>query len=411
MNFNDKALSSALVLVWKHLPLAEPLADRLLKRTLHFTDAFWSAEIVFSPTKIRALKEEGSSLFRDLPDTLQPGFFLATLERYRGPCIAVVKRLGEVVGVVYGWEMMLRGIPTGCLYVDESLELAVATTKEHRESVLRMALSAWLNSGRIGALRITLPRESRDVDTVREVASAYSVQRSEELRELHPILSLPPSYEDFEKTLGSNTRKHIRQYRGYSQNNNQHYVRNMDVCEFRTAVAMLSEKMKFAVTSEEVQRILDMASELSVEKRMLAGLRAEDGEWVAAVMGWKESGRGVLVDQFNDDMKRSNGDGIEVQLRSNSTSTLLRSFLIEQLIDEGFEALWVYGATGGFLTRYTQRLPGVTIYLDRPTLLWRTVRAIAELAKRRLPKKIANKLDWINPPKTPPPAGNLSETA
>jgi hypothetical protein len=306
--------------------------------------------------------------------------------------------MGEIVGVVYGWEMtFLRG-PTGYVFIDDSLELAVASSQKHRTQVLKTAVSSWLNCRRIGALRITLAQDTPDIDAIREGASAYSVQRVEELRELHPILPLPSSYEAFEETLGSRTRKHIRQYRRYSQNDNQCYVRNMEISEFTTAVATLLEKTKFTFRDDEVQPLLRMASQLNAEKRMLAGLRTQEGEWIAAAMGWKEAGRGVLVEQFNDEKRCAQSDGEEVHMKSISISDLLRSFVIEQLIEEGFQTLWIYGATGGFLTRYTKRLPGVTIHLDRSTILWQAVRAVARFARRHLRKDIADKLAWINPP-------------
>jgi len=396
MSFSEKPLSIALM-VWKHLLLGDPFRTRVSTRRSYLSNAVWSAEVVFSPDKIRALKEEASSLFRDLPDTLQPDFFLAALEWYRRPCVAVVKRMGEIVGVVYGWELTFRGNPTGYVFIDDSVELAVASTHKHRDSVLKIATSSWLSCRRIGALRVTLARDNPDADAIREVASAYSMQRSEEFRELHPILPLPSSYEAFESGLGSRTRKHIRQYRRYSQNENQCYVRNMDISEFRTAVATLSGKTKYSLPDDEIQRLLRMASKVNPEKRMLAGLRTQEGKWIAVVIGWKELGRGVLLDQFNDERRCAPSEGEETLMKSISMSTLLRSCVIEQLIEEGFQTLWIYGATGGFLTKYTERLRGVTIYLDRSTILWRAVRAIARFASRHLRKEIAGKLEWINP--------------
>jgi len=397
MSFSENFPPIALM-VWKHLLLGDPFRTRVSKRLSYLSNASWSAEIVFSHDKIKALKEEASSLFRDLPDTLQPDFFLAVLEWYRGPCVTVVKRMGEIVGVVYGWEMTFHGNPTGYVFIDDSLELAVASTHKNRDWVLKTAASSWLSCRRIGALRITLARDSSDIEAIREVAPAYSMQRFEELRELHPILSLPSSYDAFEKALGSRTRKHIRQYRSYSQNENQCYVRDMDISEFRTAVAGLSGKTKFSLPDDEVQRLFRMASQVNAEKRMLAGLRTQEGKWIAVVIGWKESGRAVLVDQFNDERRCAQDTGDEIHMKSISVSTLLRSRVIEQLIEEGFQSLWIYGATGGFLAKYTKRLQGVTIYLDRSTLLWRAVRAIARFARRHLRKEIGDKLEWINPP-------------
>jgi len=397
MSFSEKPLSIALM-VWKHLLLGDPFRRRVSKRRPYLSNAFWSAEIVFSPDKIRALKEEASSLFRDLPGTLQPDFFLATLEWYRGPCVTVVRRMGEIVGVIYGWEMRFQGSPSGYVFIDDSLELAVASTHKHRDSVLKIAASSWLSCRRIGAVRMTLARDSPDIGTIREVASAYSMQRFEELRELHPILPLPSSYEAFERTLGSRTRNDIRRYRKYSQNENQSYVGNMDISEFRTAVATLSGKSKYSLPDDEVQRLIRTASQMNADKRMLAGLRTQEGRWIAVVMGWKESGRGVLVEQFNDERRCAQSYSEETHMKSFSMSTLLRSCVIEQLIEEGFQTLWIYGATGGFLTRYTKRLEGVTIYLDRSTILWRAVRAIAKFARRHLRKEIGDKLEWINPP-------------
>ncbi len=397
MSFSEKSLSIALM-VWKHLLLGDPFRPRVSKRRTYLSNASWSAEIVFSHDKVRALNEEASSLFRDLPDTLQPDFFLAALGWYRGPCVTVVKRMGEIVGVVYGWEMTFHGSSTGYVFVDDSLELAVASTHKHRDSVLKLAASSWLSCRRIGALRVTLARDSPDIDGIREAASGYSMQRFEELRELHPILPLPSTYETFERTLGSRTRNHIRRYRKYSQNENQCYVRNMDISEFRTAVATLSKKTKYSLPDDEVRRLLRMVSQVNAEKRMLAGLRTQEGKWIAVAMGWKESGRAVLVDQFNDERLCAQSHGEETQIKSISMSTLLRSCLIDQLIEEGFQTLWLYGATVRFLARYTKRLQGVTIYLDRPTILWRAVRAIARFARRYLRKEIADKLEWINPP-------------
>ena len=321
MRFSEKPLSIALM-VWKHLFLDDPFRTRVSKRRSSLSNEFWSTEIVFSPDKIRALKEEASSLFRDLPDTLQPDFFLAALELYRSPCVTVVKRMGEIVGVVYGWEMTFRGSPTGYVFIDDSLELAVASTHKHRDSVLKIAASSWLSCRRIGALRMTLARDSPDIDAIREVASAYSTECFEELRELHPILPLPSSYEAFERALGSRTRKHIRQYRSYSQNENQCYVRNMDISEFRTAVATLSGKTKYSLPDDEVQRLFRMGSQMNAEKRMLAGLRTQEGKWIAVVMGWKELGRGVLVEQFNDERRCAQSDGEETHMKSFSMSTL-----------------------------------------------------------------------------------------
>jgi hypothetical protein len=397
MSFSEKPLSIALM-VWKYLLQGDPFRTRVSEGRSYLSSTIWSTEIVFAPDKISALKEEASSLFRDLPDTLQPDFFLATLAWYRGPCVAVVRRMGEIVGVVYGWEITFQRIPTGYIFIDDSLELAVASTDKYRDSVLKIAVSSWLSCKRIAALRITLARGSSDIDAIREVASTYSMQHFEELRELHPILPLPSSYEAFEKTLGSRTRNDIRRYRKYSQNENQCYVGNMDVSEFRTAVATLSGKSKYNVPDDEVQRLFRMVSQMNAEKRMLAGLRTQEGRWIAVVMGWKELGRGVLVEQFNDERRCAQSHSEETHMKSFSMSTLLRSCVIDQLIEEGFQTLWIYGATGGFLTRYTKRLQGVTIYLDRSTILWRAVRAIARFAVQHLQKEIANKLEWINPP-------------
>src|SRR5215475_4572018 len=86
MSSNEKPLSSAFM-VWKHLRPGSPFRTRVSGRQSYLSNASWSAEIVFSPGKIRALKEEAASLFRDLPDTLQPDFFLASLARYRRPCV------------------------------------------------------------------------------------------------------------------------------------------------------------------------------------------------------------------------------------------------------------------------------------------------------------------------------------
>lgn len=66
-------------MLWKNMLLGESRAGRLFEPRLYALDASRSAEIIFAPEKIRALDKEARRLFRDLPDTLQPGFFLARI--------------------------------------------------------------------------------------------------------------------------------------------------------------------------------------------------------------------------------------------------------------------------------------------------------------------------------------------
>ena len=69
MSFSEKPLSIALM-VWKYLLQGDPFRTRVSEGRSYLSSTIWSTEIVFAPDKISALKEEASSLFRDLPDSM-----------------------------------------------------------------------------------------------------------------------------------------------------------------------------------------------------------------------------------------------------------------------------------------------------------------------------------------------------
>src|ERR1039458_8045862 len=115
------------------------------------------------------------------------------------------------------------------------------------------------------------------------------------------------------------------------------------------------------------------------------GLKHHDGEWVSVIGGWYEPRAAVLCFQRNNDRNFS----------LDSLSVVLRSYLIELLIQQGMEELVIWSDTGPPLSRYVSFVPTLCVRLDVRTYPWRAGRWLATTLGPRLPKRFADAAQWL----------------
>ena len=172
-----------------------------------------ASNIVSTAAEIRDLTPFVTSLGPE-PGMLAPDFFLASLlPRHSRPCVVVVSRGRRVVGLLYGRERIVAGIPIGIVLGDDTLGTMVAARPEDKEPVLRCAVEALLKhkvalrfrvaSDRLAFLRNESAKANADIHFYRE--------------EHHAHLKLPRTYDEFLAKVRRPTRHNLCRYRRRSE--------------------------------------------------------------------------------------------------------------------------------------------------------------------------------------------------
>jgi hypothetical protein len=290
-----------------------------------------------------------------------------------------------VVGIVYAKERLLAGHPTGIVYADCILGMNIVAEPGHGAGVFSVAIRCLLASGGTRALRLLVPRDGFEYNTILSIASSLSLEMVAIRSEKHNRLALATSYEDFLNSLHHRTRRNFRYYRRRFEGMGRRYIGKMTFETFRSAVWQLRERSKVGQHGDSIDRALKMLS--AVDEPVLVGLQTSDGEWLAVAGGWCENGTATLLVQINNDREHSR----------DSLSQVLRSYLIEQLIAARIYELIFWAGTSFPLARYAQPVPAIAIYLDSQRVGWRLFRRLVSLVAPRLPRQLMRWGIWIAP--------------
>jgi hypothetical protein len=150
-------------------------------------------------------------------------------------------------------------------------------------------------------------------------------------RDVALYLPLKSTFDDTLARIGQKTRANLRYYRRRTEATfGCKWVPHVTMTEKQ--FVDFNRRCSFPV-GDTVAR--ERYAGMKTHKRpFLSGLCAEDGQWLALVMGWYRHNAVEVEWQMN----RSD-------LPEYSLSTVLRSFLIEYAIQQGFERLYIEGGT------------------------------------------------------------------
>ena len=339
-----------------------------------------TSNIVSTAAEIRDLTAFVSSLVPE-PGMLAPSFFLASLlPRHCRPCVVVVSQGRRVVGLLYGQERIVAGIPIGIVLGDDTLGTMVAARPEDMESVLRCAVEALLKqkaalrfrgaSDRLAFLQNESAKANADIHFYRE--------------EHHAHLKLPRTYDEFLAKVRRPTRHNLCRYRRRSELAGNQFCPDQPFAEFCAAAKRLLPKAAYPQPKRDFQRSLAMIE--AMPSRLLIGLRRRGGDWISLAAGWHVGGCAFLALQLNDRI-----------CRRESVSLVLRSYLIEQLINQGIRELVFWNGTHPPLSLYTTPREEFTVYIDSPSPLWRFVRLTCVTLAKLAPLTFSNWLEWDAP--------------
>ena len=349
--------------------------------------AGYSALVLSREAEIRQRAEAIRSVLRTANPVLDPEFFLATVDKSRWKPHVVTVSLGkQIVGAVYTKERTVGGIRTGLIYADETFGGIVAAPGQEREFVLDTGLECTLRRPGVRGVRLAIPAASFEQDVFRRLAGSAGVElhvASSQTR--HARLELPATYDAFLNGLGSTTRRNFRYYRRRSEEAGNVYLEGLALEECRRAAYCLAPHCSISSSPQQLARALDMVA--AVPRPLLAGLRNRFGEWLSLAGGLCHAGSATLIFQLNCDRDHP----------KDSLSTVMRSYLIERLIERGTREVTFWGGTAGALSRYAGGLAGVQVYLDVRSAGWRAIRMMAALLPRSIPPQIAALAEWVAP--------------
>lgn len=343
-------------------------------------------EILFDYGKINALCKDLEPLVKlGFCDTT-PEFFLASVSaKSWKPCIVTVRRHGELIGALYAKDRKFGGLATGLIYGDATLNAMVMARPHERAAVFCAALRALLARRRTLGLRLQLPPDSYEWETLPPLIQNFRMEYAAVPSTNHLVLPLAATYEEFLGRLGARTRRNFRYYRRKFESEGHAYVENLPFEEFRLAAHSLLRQKVVGADCDGIERALAMFSR--ARNPMLAGLRAKQGHWLGLLGGWAERARHIIFFQMNSDRHHS----------KSSLCLVLRSYFFESLIRKNIRSVVFWAGVGEPLNRYSMPVPTLSVYLDKPQKIWRVMRHMIASGLRRLPEEIAWRAYWLVP--------------
>lgn len=333
---------------------------------------------------------------------LTPSFMLASLADNWLPRVAVVRRRGTVIGVVYGKERTIAGFSTGLIYADGRLGTLAVARPEDMEEVTVAAVDAWFALPRMRGVRLAIAPEGAEA---RALNRAYASMRFDHAEspappnELHSRLVLPRTYEAFLETLGKRTRRNFRYYRRRFEAAGHRYVEQLSHDDFESAALELRTKCHIASSVAEIKRAVRTVD--ATGREWIAGLRHANGQWLSVAAGWSARDRATMFLQLNNDREFSDA----------SLSVVLRAFLIETFINEGMSELAFWSGSAPPLSRYVEPMPAIAVHLDAPTIAWRFVRGVIGTTEPFIGRWITADVRWMVGGRSPQPHDAEAESS
>lgn len=337
----------------------------------------WSATIVFSREKIAALAPFVRSVEPERP-ILDPSFYLASIMPEWRPCVIVVSEGQRMAGLLYCRERVVAGFGTHIVVGDDSLSNMIVARAEDQDSVLDCAVKALLKHK--AALRLMVDPGKLPLLRGLEALTEVRFTRAER----HAHLELPPAFDDFLAKLGPHHRRNLRNFRRKSEQAGNEFVSELRYQDFCVAAKRLVGKADFSENTTNFARCLAMIG--TMPTAIMIGLRASNGDFVSVAGGFHDGRRAIVVMQLNDRA-----------FTRASLSLVLRSHLIENLIERGSRELVFWAGSSAPLSAYCVSPELWIAHIDSGAMRWRIAREAAAIAARLAPRASRRWIKWVVP--------------
>jgi hypothetical protein len=339
----------------------------------------YDTALLSSGSAICQLKSAARQLMPQYDPMLDPQFFLASLSREWKPRVIVVRSGSDIVGIVYAKERAVWGIPTGIVRIDQTLHNSLLRgCGNHEQDILSLALVKLVSSRRILSVQLKIPFAWSDPSSFSEPFSSRPIEiQFSRLRDHHAHFPLPRTYDDFLKLLGSTSRHNFRYYRRRFEAAGHRYVPKLSLDTLRSVAWELKEKCSLPAQSRTIESFLNMVA--TSETPLAVGLQHVNGQWLSVAAGCYRPGQAVIFFQLNSDQ----------EFARSSLSVVLRSYLIDGLIQAGCPELVILGGTTPPLSRYATHPRTVNMHVDKLIYSWRAVRFFSRIMGPHLPKQFS----------------------
>jgi len=350
-------------------PVALPFRVR---ETIHLKDAV-RVTLITALAEVRRLTPEIDQLLvragRSGDLTLSPEYYLARLRGYgRQPLLAAVRVGQRLEGVVYGMEAQAFGYRLGYVTAGDACgEGAILAEPEREAAVVAAAVRQWTQVSRIHTqfLRSKLP-ETTVADLAEELAGAepgrVRVQRTPFPVRNH--LTLAPNFDAFLAGVGYHTRRNLRYYRRHGEARGWRFCPDLAPETAVAAMVYLAPRARHAPQRRHWRYFQDVLQ--SIPGAHFAGLCDAEGQWLSLIATWRRGECCTVLLQLN-----------AARYQRESVSTILRSYFIERMIDQGVRRLVFLGGCSTGLGRFTEPETGWNLRLEPARPGWDAAKMVA----------------------------------
>jgi hypothetical protein len=288
---------------------------------------------------------------------------------------------------MYVKERVISGFPLGIYFADGTLGGMLVAAEGCQEDVFRSVIEHLSSLSGVRGIRLRISPGTPESRVVGALRSSSKVDLHFSRIRNHARLPLPENYPAFLAGLGATLRRNFRYYRRrFEAVGHRFHPMNRD--EMYRAAMDLRTKCSLSCSPDALKRLLKMVS--VSDNPMAMGLADKTGKWLAVTGGVYGPDGALMFFQLNNDLEYA----------KDSLSLVLRSYLIESLIERGSRELLFWAGVGSPLSSYVTYLPAIEVHIDRPTFGWRVVRRLIRRIGPSLPSRYQQDLKAVAPFKT-----------
>ncbi|HEY3741741.1 MAG TPA: hypothetical protein VGL53_17940 [Bryobacteraceae bacterium] len=295
------------------------------------------------------------------------------------PWAVAVSHKGRPAGVLYCKERLIGGTGTGIVFGDDALGMMLCAAPEEASAVISCAFEAL--AAKMRAIRFVLRPEHALAFEQAQIGGADVVIRS---TTSNAHLDLPATYEELLNKVGSRTRRNLRYYRRKSESAENEFTPQLSLDEFQSAAHHLRPNAAFTQSAARLEKYHAMIE--AMPTRLLSGLKDRTGAWISLVGGWGIGQRAFVLLQMND---RGHA--------RDSISVVMRAYLLELRIQQGYREVVFLGGTVPPLSSYCRHPECSLVFVDRPSLGWRIARVAMSALASVAPRALASQLAYVVP--------------
>ena len=330
-----------------------------------------------------AIRRLAADTMQQQDTTGLPDYFLPRVSDTGRPRVVVCYEQGRLVGVVYTEELLFARRATGWVFGGDRMGRGLVLASPEREAEVIATACEYLLGHGVHALRLRWRSTGNEVLPILHLRRpGLQVWCKSELRPQGDWLHIGSNYQAFLSGLGPHTRRNLRYYRRRGEEQGFHFVPEISLAAYESAIASLNWRDDSPEQHEHDQRDRRFFAHFSKQSPfqskgqpgapVLAGLAAADGRLVSVIAGVRAGNHLHLLSQYNDE-----------SLRNISPSLVLQGYLIEHLIPQGIASIHFVNGASAALGRFCDPVLMRTVSIDSRRSAFHPAKLVTAYAAHR----------------------------